>query len=1017
VLFCDLVNSTELAARLDPEDWQEVLRRYHASAGEMVTRYGGHVAQYLGDGLLVYFGWPRAWDDAAERAVRAGLDLVDAAAGISADGAPLGVRVGLHTGPVVVGALGAAERQETLALGEVPNVAARVLGVAEPGMVLVSAATQRLVAGLFVVEDRGARALKGVPEPVTLYRVVQPSGVRSRLDASLGRFTPFVGRQTELGVLADAWEHVVEGRGQTLLVSGEAGLGKSRLCYELRTHLGAEPHTWLECRCSPYTEATAFRPVIELVEQALAFEPRDTPAERLGKLATGLARSAFPADETVPLLAEWLGLPEQAGYAPLAIDPDLARHRTLETLAAWTLRLSELQPLAVLVEDLHWCDPSSLELLGRLVAQSATARVLLVGTARPEFAIPWPSRSNLRTLTLERLTKRQAREMIAAVSRARTLPEAVVEQLVARADGVPLYAEELTQAVMETGGEVSAAAIPVTLEDSLLARLDRLSSAREVAQRASVLGREFPYRLLAAVAGLDEAALRQGLARLAGAELLFVRGEPPEATYTYKHALVQEAAYASLLKRTRRELHGRVVDVLAGEAAAEPEVVARHAEAAGRIDEAVAYYQRAGERARARSAHEEAIRSLRQAIALLATQSAGGERDAREVTLQLSLGGSLSCARGYSHPEVEAPYERVVVLCDALGDAHGLGLARVGLISFYFTRGELERGWALAGTVLAAAQQSGDRELELLGHARLGNVELFQGKFASSLAHLDAARSLFEPEKYDTTLDSAFSLPRPVAIGLYAAWNLWFLGRPDRALACVREATSQAGQLGHPFSIANGLAYQAVIHWLRREAAGQLERAAEAIALSEAQGFPLWLGVSKTFHAAARAAGGEAGALADLRAGLSIAAGTGSQIGAPGFFALLGEVYTGARQLAEARGAVEGGLAIAARTGQHFMDAELHRLRGEIELAAGGAPADAEARFQRALEISREQEARSLELRAATSLARLWDGQGRGVEARDLLAPVYGWFKEGFDTADLAEARSLLERLDSAPGA
>src|SRR6185369_5157554 len=423
VLFCDLVGSTEIASHLDPEEWHAISKDYQQAAAVAVTRFGGHVDKYLGDGLVCFFGVPQAHEDDAERAVRAGLAIVDAVRNL--DGAPTGrlqVRVGMHTGPAVV-AHGAGESQDVF--GDTPNIAARVQSAATPNTVVISAATQRLVAGLFVVEERGAHQLKGVPQPVVLYRVVQPSGMRSRLDLSAGRHTPFVGRQSELGVLADAWERVVDGVGQTVLVQGEAGIGKSRLCYQLREQLGDQPHTWLECRCSPYTTGTPFRPVIELVEQALVFQPADTPADKLGKLTIGLERGGFAGDETAALLAEWLELPEGAGYVPLAINPDVKRRKTLETLAAWNLKLAELQPLVVLVEDLHWCDPSSLELLGRLVAQSATARVLLIGTARPEFTSPWPVRSNLQTLSLSRLTKRQTREMIAALSAARALPEAV----------------------------------------------------------------------------------------------------------------------------------------------------------------------------------------------------------------------------------------------------------------------------------------------------------------------------------------------------------------------------------------------------------------------------------------------------------------------------------------------------------------------------------------------------------------------------------------------------------------
>jgi tetratricopeptide (TPR) repeat protein len=811
-----------------------------------------------------------------------------------------------------------------------------------------------------------------------------------------------------------------------VLVQGEAGIGKSRLCYQLREQLGDQPHTWLECRCSPYTAGTPFRPVIELVEQALAFQAADTPADKLGKLKIGLERGGFGDDDTVALLAEWLELPEQAGYTRRALNPDIQRRKTLETLAAWNLKLAELQPMVLLVEDLHWCDPSSLELLGRLVAQSATAHVLLVGTARPEFASPWPARSNLQTLNLSRLTKRQTREMVVAVLSSqgaglslnpepRTLNPELVEQLVTRADGIPLFAEELTQAVVEAGGDAAVAEIPVTLQDSLLARLDRISSAKEVAQRAAVLGREFSYALLAASAGLGEAALQQGLARLIEAELMFVRGEPPEATYTFKHALVQEAAYESLLKRTRQQLHGRVVDVLVERfperVESEPEVVARHAEAAGRSDDAITYYGRAGERAQARSAHEEAIGQLRKAIVLLETQPSGPELDARELTLQLSVGASLVAARGYAHEETGAAYERAVALAQATSDATRLGMARAGLATVYSTRGEVDRGRALATEVLEAAVARGDREQALIGHANVALPEHFQGKFASSLAHCERAIALYDPA-LDHRLARVVGTDQAVVALAFAAQNLWYLGWPDAALTRTREAVVLARRLDHPFSLAMALFFEAVVHLFRRDVATQRERAAEVIALSEAQGFPFWLGMGRAYHAPACVIAGDSEALPEIMNGLALAAETGSQIGAPSAFAILAEAQQATGHLAAAQGTVAAALG-AAQTGQPLSDADLHRLDGDLLLATGGPAEEAATRYHRALAIAREQGARSLELRAATSLARLWRDQGKRAEARDLLAPVYGWFTEGFDTRDLIDAKALLEDLGS----
>jgi class 3 adenylate cyclase/tetratricopeptide (TPR) repeat protein len=1013
VLFCDLVGSTPLSQQLDAEEVRYVVAQYQKAARVAVERWGGHVAKELGDGLLVYFGWPDAREDDPERAIRAGLAILDAMGPVNAklaagDGTRLAVRVGMHTGPVVI-----ADGGEVF--GETPNIAARVQSAADPDTVVVTAATQRLVAGIFVLEDRGPQALKGVREPMVLYRAVQPSGVRSRLAVAAGRLTRFVGREVELATLVDRWERAADGDGQHVLLVGEAGVGKSRLAYQLRERLATIPHTWLECGTSPYTEGTPFHPVMALVTQGLAFTATDTAAEKVEKITRGLRDLA--SAENVALLADFLGLPPPT---PLALNPDVQRRKTMELLAQWNLALAAIQPLVLLVEDLHWCDASSLELLGRIIAQSATARVLFVATARPEFTAPWPARSNLTTLQLARLTKRQAREMVTTLV-GETVPAETLEALVTRADGVPLYVEELTKAVAEPGAARSAEAIPTTLAGSLMARLDRLSTAKEVAQRAAVLGREFGYPLLAAVAEMDDAGLRQGLARLVDAEIVFQRGEPPEATYTFKHALVQEAAYESLLKRTRQQLHGRVVDVLAERfperVESEPEVVARHAEAAGRNDDAITYYGRAGEQAQARSAHEEAIGHLRHAIALVGTTAEGARRDAREAPLQLVLTGSLRAARGYNHPETEAAYERTRLVCEAAGDARQLGLALGVVASFYSNRGEVDRGRAQAARVLMAAEQSGDRVLALIGNVELANAEYWLGNFASVLVRAEAARSLYEAGR-DHALVSTFSQDPGVAARGYSAWSLWQLGWPDRALVSAREAVELAQRLAHPFSLAWALSFETILYSMGRDATAQRERAQEVIALCNANGFPLWLGIGRVNHAAARVGDGETEAVADLLAGMALAAETGLQAGAPGMFTQLADTYLKAGQLDEARGAVDTGLAIAEQTGQRFADSDLYRLQAEIILkTAEGQTARVESEktaeecLRRALDIAHAQEAKSLELRAANILARLWRDQGKRAEARDLLAPVYAWFTEGFDTRDLIEAKALLDEL------
>jgi class 3 adenylate cyclase/predicted ATPase len=1012
VLFCDLVGSTPLSQQLDPEDWRDVVAQYHQAAAGAVARFGGHVAQYLGDGVLVYFGWPDAREDDPERAVRAGLAILDAmdpakVAVATPDGTRLAVRVGMHTGPVVVTDSGQV-------FGETPNVAARVQGAAEPDTVLVSAATQRLVAGIFVVEDRGPQTLKGIRDPMGLYRIVQPSGVRSRLDVAAGRLTPFVGRELELGTLLDRWERVAEGEGQNVLLVGEAGVGKSRLVYQFRERLTAVPNSWLECRATPYTEGTPFYPIIDLVQQGLAFTPEDTAADKIEKLEREATRIGHPLPEVVPLVAEFVGLAAPDTYPPLGLSPDVQRRKTIEALAAWVLALAEAQPLVMLVEDLHWIDPSSLELLGRIMAQTATARALLVFTTRPDFRPPWPTRSNLTTLQLARLTKRQAREMVLGVG-GRTLPPEMLDTLVARADGVPLYLEELTKGVAEPDVARGVDAIPATLADSLMARLDRLSAAKEVAQRAAVLGREFPYALLAAVAQMDEDGLRRELARLVDAEILFARGEPPNATYIFKHALVQEAAYASLLKRTRQPLHGRVVDVLVErfpeQVASEPEIVARHAEAAGRLDDAIAYYAAAGAQAQARSAHDEAIGQLQKAIALVAQLPAGAGRDAREVALQMALGGSFVAVRGYAHADTEAAYERARALCVGSGAARERAEALAGLSVLYTTRGDVQRGCVLAEQVLTVAEETRDRSLLLLGLRYAATAEHFQGRFASSLAHAERASALYDPAR-DYVHAFRYGDDQGVGALAFAAWNLFYLGQPDRALARAEDAVALARRLGHAFSLAFALFWEAALHWFRGDEAAQQRVAAEAIALSEAQGFPLWHGLGRMFHGYARVTAGEPEAgLAEVMDGLAQAAGTGNNAGAPIILVWLAEAQRAAGRDVEALHTVEDALA-ASQGGQHFFEADLHRLKGALLLhTEPGRTPDVEALFRRALDVAREQEAKSFELRAATSLARLLRDRGRAAEARELLAPLYAWFTEGFGTRDLIEAKTLLDTL------
>jgi len=647
VLFCDLVGSTALSAQLDPEELREVVRAYQDTCAKVIARFEGYIAQYLGDGLLVYFGYPLAHEDDAQRAVRAGLGMIDAMGQLTTRlgqeglrpaptqsrqrGVHLAMRLGIHTGLVVVGEVGGGTRQEQLALGETPNLAARLQGIAAPNTLVISATTFQLLGGFFACQPLGTPLLKGQAQPLAVYRVLYESMARSRLEAagSTG-WTPLVGREQEIGLLVERWTQVKEGVGQVVLLSGEAGIGKSRLVQVLKEHVSTEPQAWLTpCQCSPYYQNTALYPMIDLLERvALRFEREESPQQKVGKLEGFLVQYGLPLAEAVPLFATLLSLPLPADYAPLTISPEQQKQQTLHALLTILLRIAAQQPVLFVMEDLHWVDPTTLELLSLLVDQGPTTRILSLFTCRPDFSPPWTGRAHLTQVTVPRLPRRQAVEVIRQVAHGKALPPEVVEQIVAKTDGVPLFVEELTKMVLEAGllqewderyeltSPLPPLAIPATLHDSLMARLDRLATVKGLAQLGATLGREFSYELLRAVSPWDEATVQRGLHQLVEAEFLYQQGLPPQTTYVFKHALIQEAAYQSLLKSTRQLYHQRIAQVLAERfpeiATTQPELLAHHYTAAELHAQAVTYWQRAGDQASKRSAYVEAISHLTQ---------------------------------------------------------------------------------------------------------------------------------------------------------------------------------------------------------------------------------------------------------------------------------------------------------------------------------------------------------------------------------------------------------------------
>jgi class 3 adenylate cyclase/predicted ATPase len=1051
VLFCDVVDSTALAARLDPEDLRELIRAYQQACAEVIQRFEGHIAQYLGDGLMVYFGYPRAHEDDAQRAIRAGLEMVEAIKTLNTrlqqkQAIQSAIRVGIHTGVVVVGEIGGGNRREQLALGDTPNVAARIQGLAAPNTVLISAATHRLVERYLAYEDVGSPLLKGVSQPIALYRVLPDNGTQSRVEVNAsGGLLPLVGREAEAALLLEGWAQSKDGAGRVVFLSGEPGIGKSRLVELLREHVAREGCPCMTFRCSPYHTNSALYPMIEHLRRLLQFHHDDTPEVKLAKLDEGVRTHRFSGANAVSLLAGLLSVPLPEGsYPPLNLSPQQQKQHTAEALTAWLVEEAGRQPLLVVYEDLHWADPSSLELLSLLMHEVATARMLMLLTFRPEFRPPWTSHSHITHLTLSRFTRPEVERMIVQVMHGKILPAEVIQQVMTKTDGVPLFIEELLKMILESGllreedghylltGPLPPLAIPSTLQDSLMARLDRLAAVREIAQLASALGREFSYEVIQAVARMDEETLQHGLAALVDAELVYQRGRVPQATYVFKHALIRDAAYQSLLKSTRQLYHQQIAQVLEGRfpeiKEIQPELLAHHYTEAGLHTQAVAYWQQAGQHAIQRSAHVEAIAHLTQGLELLAMLPDTPERLQDELTCQLSLGTSLLATKGHAAPEVERAYARARRLCQQMGETPQLLMALQGLFTFYLGKAEFQTTRDLGEELLRRESGREHEHFLLIAHRVLASTHFYRGEFAPARQHAQEGLARYDPQRHRFL---AFQYGQDVGVycRVYAAWTLWMLGYADQALQHIDEALSLARDLSHPFSLAVALNHAAYLHHFRREERAAQERAEEAIALCSEQGFAFYWAMATVVRGRLLAAQPRPeDGIGQTLQGLSAWRLTGAVILVPTFLALLAESYGLAGQPEEGLTVLDEALHIAHTNGECWWQAELHRLKGEFWLIKAtnqghsgngpGAPwsrtmaaQQAEICFRQSLDGARGQQAKALELRAAMSLSRLWQQQGRCPEAQQLLAPLYGWFTEGFDTADLQEAKVLLEEL------
>jgi class 3 adenylate cyclase/predicted ATPase len=1029
VMFCDLVGSTELAARLDPEDLREVIAAYHRAVAEIVAGFDGFVAKYMGDGVLVYFGYPRAHEDDAERAVRAGLGIIDAVGRLDVKSVELQARVGIATGLVVVGDLiGEGSAQEQSVVGETPNLAARLQALAKPDAVVIAAGTRRLVGDLFEYRDLGVVEVKGIAGPVPAWQVLRPSVVASRFEALRGSvLTQLVGRDEEIDLLLRRWARAKTGDGQVVLVSGEAGIGKSRITAELEERLRAEPHLRLRYFCSPYYQDSALFPFIDQLGRASGFSRDDMPAVKLEKLEASLALAA-PPDEDVALITDLLSLPPSERHPLPNLTPQRKKERILEALIRQLEGLARQQPVIMVFEDAHWIDPTSRELLDLTIEHVRSLSVLLIVTFRPEFQPPWTGQPQVTMLALNRLDRRDRTALVEQIAGGKALPDDVIGQIVDRTDGVPLFVEELTKSVLESGllrevrdryvldGALPPFAIPTTLHDSLMARLDRLASVRLVAQIGAAIGREFPYALLRAVSRLPEDELQTSLARLVASELVFQRGTPPDAVYMFKHALVQDAAHGSLLRSARQQLHAQIAEALEAHYPelmdAQPELFAQHYAEAGLVEKSVACWGKAGHGSAKRSAMAEAAAQFQKALDQLALLPDTPKRRRQELEFHSSLGVVLNAVKGFAAPETGQAYARARELWEQLGSPSEFLHIPYGQSRYHVLRGELDRAQSLAEDLLRLSRQRDDTAGLVLGHASSGQNLMSAGRFASSRSHLEEVLALYDPISHSLVHQAGVHphVPAQAFLG-----NVLFcLGYPDQALARSDSAIAEARRLAHPPSLAASLALGARLLSLVGDNAVLGEWVDQLVAVATEQGFPHWCSLGAIYRGWVKVKNGDvAEGISFLRSGSAASRATGAELWMPHYIALLAGACEIAGQVEEALTLLDEALQIVERTGERWFAAELYRHKGELLLRQGHSEA-AEELYRKALSIAQEQEAKLWELRAAASLARLRRDQGRQAEARDLLTPVYGWFTEGFGTQDLKEAKALLNEVGGA---
>jgi class 3 adenylate cyclase len=1029
VMFCDLVGSTSLAVRLDPEDMGDLIRAFQTAVKAAVARFDGHVAKWMGDGALIYFGYPAAHEDDAERAARAALGVVEAVAVLRHErGVAMEVRAGIATGLVVVGELmGDGEARERGVVGETPNLAARLQALAEPGGVVIAESTRRLLRGTFELKALGPQLLKGFEAPVSVWSVLREAENVSRFEASRTEvMTPFVGREQEVALLTDRWRDAVEGDGQVMLLSGEAGIGKSRILAALRERIDYDPHVAIRYQCSPHHINDAFYPITAHIRHAAGLAAGERGISALDKLEAAIARSGLDAEKIAPLLASLLSIPGDARYRSLEMTPSEQKERTIAALIEWFAALTREAPVLAFLEDAHWIDATSLDVFSRLIDRLSELRVLLVITFRPDFSAPWIGRAHVEMLSLSRLRRRQSVAMIERLTRGKALPSEVLHQIVAKTDGVPLFVEELTKTILESGllreeegayvldSTLTPLAIPSTLQDSLMARLDRLAPVKETAQIGAAIGREFSYRLLEAVSPAKGLALQDALRQLMAAELVHGRGAPPESTYIFKHALVQDTAYATLLKSRRQHLHQKIAETIRDSfperAESEPGVIAHHFTQAGLLESALEWWGKAGRRAMNRFANVEAAQSFANGLALLTKMPKSEQLDKKELSLRLALGPALLATRGYASADVEGNYEAANLIAQNLADRDAAFTCARGLWNCFYDRGDQNHSLSLAERLLDLAKEGAGPEKQALAWRALGSTRMSKAQFTQSVEDFEKCVEASASLPLGACFERHGEEPRIVATQ-YKGLVLGILGFADQGLEATRLAVTLAKKINHPLSVAFASCILCNVLQLRRDFQACEALANELIEYCKEQRFAFWLAAFQIHHGAAQAnLRGDSNGAIEAETGITNWMKTGAIIHVPTWSSFLAEAALASGEVLLAEKTLATGIEMAKRNGEVFALAELQRLTGHLLLVQNRRE-DADGSLCGAVITARQQGANLYLLRAARDRARLLAQDGDRLGARALLQPIVDEFPEHRGGSDFQEAAELLSGL------